>query len=87
MNRECQLQLHEKELRSGSPNKEQCLPCRDGSYGWWVFFFFHYVFMYFSSMFFYSDIFILEQKIISFNVTVAWQLSSISDSSLTLVFH
>ena len=39
MNRECQLQLHEKELRSGSPNKEQCLPCRDGSYGWWVFFF------------------------------------------------
>ena len=52
-----------------------------------VFFFFHYVFMYFCSMFFYSDIFILKQKIISFNVTVAWQLSSISDSSLTLVFH
>ena len=58
-----------------------------GVMGGGFFFFFHYVFMYFSSMFFYSDIFILEQKIVSFNVTVAWQLSSISDSSLTLVFH
>ena len=47
MNREYQLQLHEKELRSGSPNKEQCLPWR---WELWVFFFlslyFHVFFQY-----------------------------------------
>lgn len=52
MNTEYQLQLHKKELTSGSPNKKQCLPWRDRSYGWLLFFlslyfhvFFQYVFL------------------------------------------